>query len=216
VLIVEDDEDTRDLYAWCMMASGWFVHAVQNGAEALIAATVVEPDVIVMDLHLPVLGGLAAIRQIKRHAATKHVPIVACTAFDARSSEIDAKIAGCDEFVPKPCEPEALRNLLEVLVGARRSDLRRLARDLQNEAAATPTRQMRAVVSPSMVPRLTVTVDELRGLPIDPRAAFLVSLVDGGCSLAMIADIAGIPTDDAIGIFAMLVQLGIVELRDPR
>jgi hypothetical protein len=120
---------------------------------------------------------------------------------DRRSSEVDARVAGCDEFVPKPCEPEALRNLLEVLVADRRSD------------HATPTREMRAVVSPSMVPALTVTVDQLRELPIDPRAAFLVSLVDGRCSLGMIADVAGVPTDEAIGIFAMLVQLRIVELK---
>ena len=101
VLIVDDDVDTRDLYAWCMIASGWLVHAVANGAEALIAAPVVGPDVIVMDLHMPVLGGLDAIREIKRNDATKHVPIVACTALDRRSSEIDAMVAGCDEFVPQ-------------------------------------------------------------------------------------------------------------------
>jgi CheY-like chemotaxis protein len=201
VLIVDDDVDTRDLYAWCMMASGWLVHAVTNGAEALIAAPVVKPDVIVMDLHMPVLGGLDAIREIKSHDATKHVPIVACTALDRRTSEIDAMVAGCDEFVPKPCEPEALRNLLEILVTGRRSD------------NATPTREMRAVVSPSMVPALTVTVDQLRELPIGPRAAFLVSLVDGRCSLGTIADVAGIPADEAIGIFAMLVQLRVVELK---
>jgi twitching motility two-component system response regulator PilH len=216
VLIVDDDPDTRDLYAWCMMASGWLVHAVENGAEALIAAPVVEPDVIVMDLHLPVLGGLEAIRQIKRHEATKHVPIVACTAFEARSSEFEAKIAGCDEFVPKPCEPEALRELLEVLVAGRRSEPLHHPLDLENAPTGTPTREIRALVSPSMVPRLIVTVDELRDLPLDPRAAFLVSLVDGRCSVGTIADVAGIAAKDAVGIFVMLVQLRVVDLKDPR
>jgi CheY-like chemotaxis protein len=215
VLIVDDDEDTRELYAWCMMASGWFVHAVENGAQALIAAPVVEPDVIVMDLHMPILGGLEAIRQIKRHKATKHVPIVACTAFNRATTEIEAIDAGCDEFVPKPCEPEALRNLLEVIISGRRGEQPRLALELADEAVPTPTREMRAAVSQSMVPRLTVTVDQLRELPLDPRAAFLVSLVDGRCSLAIIADIAGVPLDDAIDVFAMLIQLHVVELRDP-
>jgi CheY-like chemotaxis protein len=216
VLIVDDDEDTRDLYAWCMMASGWFVHAVSNGAEALLSAPVVQPDVIVMDLHMPILGGLDAIRLMKRHDATKHVPIVACSAFDRRSNEIEAKVAGCEEFVPKPCEPEALRNLLEVIVGARRSEPPRLTLELDDPAVETPTREMRAVVSPSMVPRLAVTADQLRELPIDPRAAFLLSLVDNRCSVGMIADVAGIPMDDAISTFAMLVQLRIVELREPQ
>jgi hypothetical protein len=67
-----------------------------------------------------------------------------------------------------------------------------------------------------MLPRLAVTVDQLRDLPIDPRAAFVVSLVDGYCSVGMIAHIAGLPGDDAIAIFAMLLQLGAIELRDPR
>jgi CheY-like chemotaxis protein len=119
VLIVDDDFETREMYAWCMKAAGWFVQTVANGAEALIAAPEIEPDVIVMDLHLPVLNGLDAIRRIKLEEATKHVPIVACTGFDRRSSEIEAKDAGCEEFVAKPCEPEALRNLLQTLVARR-------------------------------------------------------------------------------------------------
>jgi CheY-like chemotaxis protein len=116
VLIVDDDQDTRELYAWCMRAAGWFVQAVENGAEALLAAPEFGPDVIVMDIRMPVLGGLDAIREIKRAEATKDIPVVACTAFDGPSSEIEAIDAGCDEFVPKPCEPEVLRNLLETLV----------------------------------------------------------------------------------------------------
>jgi CheY-like chemotaxis protein len=121
VLIVDDDADTRELYGWCMKAAGWLVRAVRNGAEALLAAEELEPDVIVMDLRMPVVGGLDAIRQLKSDEATKHVPIVACSAFDRRSAETEARDAGCDEFVAKPCEPEALRHLLEALV-TRRSD----------------------------------------------------------------------------------------------
>jgi hypothetical protein len=88
--------------------------------------------------------------------------------------------------------------------------------DLENELEEAPTGEVRAAVSPSMVPKLMVSVDQLLELPLDPRAAFLVSLVDGQCSLGMIAEIAGMPHDDAIGIFAMLIQLRAVELRDSR
>jgi CheY-like chemotaxis protein len=116
VLIVDDDEDMRELYAWCMRASGWFVQEATNGAEALIAAPTLEPDVIVMDLNMPFVGGVDAIRRLKRDETTKHVPIVACTAMERQSSEIEARDAGCDEFVAKPCEPEALRDLLEAVV----------------------------------------------------------------------------------------------------
>jgi hypothetical protein len=94
-------------------------------------------------------------------------------------------------------------------------DLANLALDFE-ETEAARTGEVRALVSPSMLPRLAVTIDQLRDLPIDPRTAFLVSLVDGQCSVGMIGHIAGMPSDEAIGIFAMLLQLGAVELRDPR
>lgn len=105
--------------AWCMRAAGWFVQAVANGAEALLAAPELQPDVILIDLRMPVLGGLDVIRQLKLDEATKHVPIVACSAFDPRSSESEAKDAGCDEFVAKPFEPETLRDLLETVATRR-------------------------------------------------------------------------------------------------
>ena len=95
-------------------------------------------------------------------------------------------------------------------------DLSNLAFDFEQETEEAPTGEVRAVVSPSMLPRLAVTVDQLRELPIDPRTAFLVSLVDGQCSVGMIAHIAGMSVDDAIAVFAMLIQLDAVELPDPR
>jgi hypothetical protein len=95
-------------------------------------------------------------------------------------------------------------------------DLAKLARSSEQEIEAAPTSQVRSLVSLSMVPWLMITLDRLRELPIDPRAAFLVSLADGQCSVETIADIAGVPKEEAVGIFATLVQLGAVELRDPR
>jgi hypothetical protein len=94
-------------------------------------------------------------------------------------------------------------------------DLAKLARSSEQEIEAAPASEVRPLVSLSMVPWLMVTLDQLRELPIDPRAAFLVTLVDGQCSVEMIADIACVPKDEAIGIFATLLQLGAVQLRDP-
>jgi two-component system cell cycle response regulator DivK len=116
VLIVDDDEDSRELSAWCLLTAGWSVYACANGAAALLTVPHIEPDVIMMDLRMPVLGGLDAIRQLKQHEATRHVPIVACSAFDQGWSEVKARDAGCDEFVAKPFEPEALPNLLEAVI----------------------------------------------------------------------------------------------------
>src|SRR5258708_30085721 len=65
VLLVDDDEDTREMYAWCMRAAGWIVETAADGADALLLAPVFEPDVIVMDLHLPTVDGIEATRRLK-------------------------------------------------------------------------------------------------------------------------------------------------------
>ncbi len=119
VLIVDDDDSMRDLYGWSMLAAGWWVQAVPDGAEALNVAPVFEPDVILMDLHMPVMGGLDATRRLKIEQTTRHVPVVAITAIDAPASELDAREAGCVGFIAKPCEPDTLRRVLESI--ARRS-----------------------------------------------------------------------------------------------
>ncbi|MGH7435195.1 MAG: response regulator [Polyangiaceae bacterium] len=120
VLIVDDDQDTREMYAWCMRAAGWLVSEVEDGKAAVAVAGALHPHVIVMDLCLPVLGGLQATVHLKMNERTRHIPIVACTGFDPLSSEGLAKKVGCEEFVAKPCLPEDLRDLLEDLLVRRR------------------------------------------------------------------------------------------------
>jgi hypothetical protein len=93
-------------------------------------------------------------------------------------------------------------------------DLATLARSSERELETAPTSDVHPLFTPDLVPWLMVTLEQLRELPIDPRAAFLVSLVDGQCSMGMIADVAGIPAEEAAEIFAMLVQLGAIELRE--
>jgi CheY-like chemotaxis protein len=116
VLIVEDHEDTRGLYAWCMRAAGWHVDEVVDGAEAVAIAAAFAPDVIVMDLHLPVLDGIEAARALRRDARTEHIPIVACTAFARQHSVADLQDAGFDYLVVKPCTAEDLRDTVAKLL----------------------------------------------------------------------------------------------------
>jgi two-component system cell cycle response regulator DivK len=112
VLIVEDNDTTREMYAWSMRAAGWLVEEAADGEAGLYAAALFEPDVIVMDLRLPVLDGIDATRRLRETELTRHIPIVACSALN-RSE--DAKNAGCSAFVTKPCLPEDLRALVESL-----------------------------------------------------------------------------------------------------
>jgi two-component system cell cycle response regulator DivK len=113
VLVVDDDEDARELYAWCMRAAGWLVEAVPNREDAILVAAVWAPDVIVIDLRPPVIAGFEAIRRLKRAEGTRHVAVVAISGI---VGENEARAAGCDKFVAKPFEPKALRELLEGMV----------------------------------------------------------------------------------------------------
>lgn len=89
------------------------------------------------------------------------------------------------------------------------------ALDSERELAAT-TSDVRPLVPPFAVPGLLVTMDELRNLPLDPRAGHVVSLIDGRANVEGIADMSGIPLDEITTIFATLLELEAIELRDPR
>jgi two-component system cell cycle response regulator DivK len=116
VLIVDDQDETREMYAWCMRAAGWMVEGSVDGEEAFIAARVFHPHVIVMDLRLPRFDGLDAIRLLKGDDDTRHIPIVVCSGAERRHAEMVSREAGCAAFVSKPCLPDDLRALLEEVV----------------------------------------------------------------------------------------------------
>jgi two-component system cell cycle response regulator DivK len=107
------------MYVWCMRAAGWQVEAVADGEEAILVAAIFTPDVIVMDLHLPVIDGLEATRRLKADLHTRGIPVVALTGFDPRQAEPLARKAGCELFVAKPCPPERMLALLETLLTGR-------------------------------------------------------------------------------------------------
>lgn len=108
ILLVEDQSDLRQLYARQLTLSGFDVIEAGNGAEAVAHTASHAPDVVVMDLSLPVMDGWEATRQLKSDNRTAHIPVVALTAHDGSGELQRATRAGCDWFVPKPCPPDAL------------------------------------------------------------------------------------------------------------
>jgi two-component system cell cycle response regulator DivK len=119
VLIVDDFEDSRTMYAAFLRYSGYGVVEAANGLEAIEQATAVLPDVIVMDLSLPELDGWEATRRIKSQPKTGGIPIVALTGHTLEGPTQDARRAGCDAFLPKPCLPDTLLETIRGLIGKR-------------------------------------------------------------------------------------------------
>lgn len=117
VLIVDDFEDNRAMYAEFLRYSGYEVVEATNGLEAIQKATALVPDLIVMDLSLPVLDGWEATRRIKGDARTRHIPIVALTGHALEGHSQGAREAGCDGFLAKPCLPETLLETVRRLLG---------------------------------------------------------------------------------------------------
>jgi CheY-like chemotaxis protein len=108
VLLAEDFEDARELYRDYLEFSGFTVHTVANGRDAIDQALALLPDIILMDASMPVLDGWQATREIKTHPNTKHIPILALTAHAFEDAKQEARAVGCDGFVTKPCLPDDL------------------------------------------------------------------------------------------------------------
>jgi CheY-like chemotaxis protein len=119
VLVVEDFEDNRFMMRRLLEMSGYRVVEAVNGNQAVEAAERDRPDIILMDLSLPQLDGLAATRRIREQQGTRRVPIVAVSAHDSADFHAEALAAGCNEYVTKPIDFDQLVDLLSRLTAKR-------------------------------------------------------------------------------------------------
>lgn len=117
VLLVDDYPDAREMYTEYLEFSGFQVVEAANGMEALQRALDAHPDIILMDLSLPVMDGWEATRRLKADQRTAHIPIVALTGHALAGISEGAKRAGCDAFVTKPCLPEDLVKEIKRVLG---------------------------------------------------------------------------------------------------
>ena len=106
VLVVEDAEDTFELLADVLAGSHYEVVGAENGIDAVDTAVKLLPDLIIMDLSLPLMGGCEATRLLKSDERTRSIPIIALTGHENYAEM--ARQAGCDAFLTKPCPPDAL------------------------------------------------------------------------------------------------------------
>jgi CheY-like chemotaxis protein len=108
VLVVDDFQDNREMYCEFLAFSGFRVIEAANGREAVDQAFAKLPDVIIMDLSLPIMDGWEATRLLKGDARTRTIPVVALTGHALAGHSKGARDAGCDAFLAKPCLPDQL------------------------------------------------------------------------------------------------------------
>src|SRR5471032_1577674 len=129
VLLVDDYPDAREMYTEYLEFSGFDVVEAGNGMEALQRAIDAAPDIILMDLSLPVMDGWEATRRLKADPRTATIPVVALTGHALAGISEGAKKAGCDAFVTKPCLPEDLvREIRKILDGPASSSVKKVRR----------------------------------------------------------------------------------------
>jgi two-component system cell cycle response regulator DivK len=107
ILVVDDTEWNRDLIVQLLEDEYTVIQAV-DGEDGVRVAEQQMPDLILMDLGMPVMDGWEATRKIKGNDALKHIPIIAVTSHAMVGDEIDARKAGCDDYLPKPVDDEEL------------------------------------------------------------------------------------------------------------
>ncbi|MCE9669015.1 response regulator [Myxococcus stipitatus] len=125
VLVVDDFDDAREMYAEYLEFVGFEVDTAKDGIEAVTKAQTSEPDIILMDLSLPVMDGWEATRRIKQDSRTRDIPVMALTGHVLAGNAEHARQAGADEFVAKPCLPQDLENKIRNMLKpskARRGD----------------------------------------------------------------------------------------------
>jgi two-component system cell cycle response regulator DivK len=108
ILVVEDQEDNRRILRDLLKSADYEIMEAENGEEALTAAAKQRPDLILMDIQLPIMDGCEATRRIKADPRLTHVPVIAVTSYALSGDQAKARAAGCDDFVPKPYSPRQL------------------------------------------------------------------------------------------------------------
>jgi two-component system, cell cycle response regulator DivK len=117
ILVVEDQEDLRGVLRDLLTGSGYTVIEAEDGEAGVVKAKSDHPDLILMDIQMPVIDGYEATRRIKAVPGLKRTPVVAVSSFAMKGDEEKARAAGCDHYVTKPYRPMQLLRLVRGFLG---------------------------------------------------------------------------------------------------
>lgn len=116
ILIVDDDDMNRDSLSRLLRRRGYEILTAVDGAQALAMAQAEQPDLVLMDMNLPIVSGWDATRQLKAAPETSQVPIIALTAHAMASHRDEALAVGCDDYDTKPIELDRLLGKIRALL----------------------------------------------------------------------------------------------------
>ena len=119
LLLVEDNEDNRDMLSRRLVRKGYEVSIAVDGAEGIVKARDENPDLILMDMSLPIIDGWEATRQVKADPRTASTPVIALTAHAMAGDREKAVAAGCDDYDTKPVDLPRLLGKIEALLAKR-------------------------------------------------------------------------------------------------
>lgn len=118
VLLVDDSQETRGMYALRLRAEGYRVLEAEDGADGIDMALEHQPDLIFMNLSIPKVDGWTAIARLKGEALTRDIPVIALSGFDEEAARDRAEASGSDGFLGKPCEPSRVLAEVQKRLGA--------------------------------------------------------------------------------------------------
>jgi two-component system, cell cycle response regulator DivK len=120
ILLVEDNEMNRDMLSRRLVRKGHEISLAFDGAQGVAMVRTIRPDLVLMDMSLPVMSGYDATRELKTDPDTRHIPVIALTAHAMSGDRDRALQAGCDDYETKPIElPRLLEKIEQQLSGAR-------------------------------------------------------------------------------------------------
>jgi len=117
ILVIKDQEDVRGMLRDLLTGSGYTVIEAGDGEAGVAKAKSDRPDLILMDIQMPVIDGYEATRRIKVHPDLRPIPIVAVSSFAMKGDEEKARAAGCDHYVTKPYSPMQLLRVIRGFLG---------------------------------------------------------------------------------------------------
>ncbi|MBL7811682.1 MAG: response regulator transcription factor [Bacteroidetes bacterium] len=119
ILVVDDEQDILEIIRHTLNKEGFEVHVAANGAQALEQARRIHPELILMDVMMPVMDGMEACRQLKEDPETKGIAIVFLTARSEEFAELAGFEAGADDYISKPIRPRVLLSRLKAILRRR-------------------------------------------------------------------------------------------------